>query len=76
MSRIIRYFDKTSESFVDEIVLPEIPLEQLQQLFNVDLENPMYDSFPIDEQKESFFKDYVDVEFLFDNFDYYLEYDA
>ncbi len=76
MPRIIRYYDKTNDYVVDEIVLPEIPLEQLQLLFNVDIENPMYDCFPIDEEKESFFKEYVDVSFLFDNFEYYLEYDS
>jgi len=36
----------------------------------------MYDSYPIDKVKEVFFKKYTDMNFDFDRFDYFLEYDA
>ncbi|WP_317918915.1 hypothetical protein [Vibrio sp. MACH09] len=34
MPRVIRYFDKTTEDFVGEITLPELPLDKLQILFD------------------------------------------
>ena len=56
MPRVIRYFDKATESYAGEVILPEIPLEQLQHLFGVEAENPMYDSFLVGEREESFFQ--------------------
>ncbi len=76
MPRIIRYFDKTTEDFVGEITLPELPLDKLQILFGVDAKNPMYDSFLITEKEVDFIKNYHDIKFELDRFDYFLDYDS
>ena len=75
MSRVIRYFDKVDESYIDEVLL-DVPLVLLQELFGVDADNPMYDCYPIGETHEAFFKNYSEINFNFDRFEYFLEYDA
>ncbi len=76
MTRVIRYFDKVDESYVDEVQLLEISLVLLQELFGLAKDNPMYDSYPIDETQENILKKYSDINFDFDRFEYFLEYDA
>ena len=76
MCRIIRYYDRNDELYVDEVRLPEIPLIQLQDAFHVSNENPMYDSFPILGEQEIFLKQFLKIDFDFDRFDYFLEFDA
>lgn len=75
MSRVIRYFDKVDESYIGEVLL-DIPLASLQELFGVDAGNPMYDCYPIGKAQEAFFKIYSKINFNFDRFEYFLEYDA
>ena len=75
MSRVIRYFDKVDESYIDEVLL-DVPLASLQELFGVDADNPMYDCYPIEKAQEAFFKTYSKINFNFDRFEYFLEYDA
>ena len=76
MTRVIRYFNKTDESYIGEVVLPEIPLVLLQKVYGVSTDNPMYDSYPVCLEQEIFFKKYVKTCFRFDTFDYFLDYDA
>jgi hypothetical protein len=73
MPRIIRLFDKKNECYLGEIKLPDIPLKELQEIFDIDVNNPMYDSYYIGKEKEFFFKKYVQIEFDFDKSDYFLE---
>lgn len=61
---------------MDEIILSEISLELLQDLFNVNADNPVYDSFPITKYQEAFFRKNLGIVFDFDQFEYFLEYDA
>jgi len=75
MSRVIRYFDKVDESYIDEVLL-DVPLVLLQELFGINADNPMYDCYPIARTQEAFFKKYCEINFNFDRFDYFLEYDA
>ena len=72
MPRVIEYFEKEGDAYIDEVVLPGILLEELQKLFNVEEDDPMYDCFPIGEKEAIFFKSYIDLEFCFDDYDYFL----
>lgn len=76
MPRVIRYFDKIDESYVDEVILPDILLVCLQDIFNISIDNPMYDCYLIDKSHQEFFNKNADFDFDFERFDYFLEYDA
>lgn len=75
MSRVIRYFNKVDESYVDDVLI-DVPLILLQELFGIEADNPMYDCYPIGKTQEAFFKKYSEINFDFDRFEYFLEYDA
>jgi hypothetical protein len=76
MPRVIRYYDKIAESYIREVTLPDIPLEELQKHFGVSSDNPMYDSYLIGVKDKEFFRCYSNIKFFFDQFDYFLEYDS
>lgn len=76
MPRVIRYFNKKTETLVGEAVLPEIPIDQLQAVFNVNRSDPMCDSFAIVVSNVAILKEYTNLRFDFHNYDYFLEYDA
>ncbi|WP_017294541.1 DUF7683 domain-containing protein [Geminocystis herdmanii] len=77
IKRFFRSFDKNGEDLVGEKPLNNLNLEELQKLFKVDSNNPMYDCYLI-ENKEQF--DYLQNKFnvkLNDElYDYYLETDT
>lgn len=75
MTRVIRYFDKVDESYVGEVQL-DVPLSLLQEFFGIDADNPMYDCYPIEKTQEAFFKKHSSIDFDFERFEYFLEYDA
>ena len=74
--RIIRFFDKESDSYVGETVLPDIPINKLQEAFCVSPGNPMYDSFPIQEAQARILTNYVEINFELSKYDYFLEFDS
>lgn len=76
MSRVIRYFNKSDESFCGEYYLEKEPLiKDLQVLFQVNESNPMYDSFLILHKHAEFLEQYSNKKFKFELYDYYLDYD-
>ena len=76
MARVIRYFNKVDESYVGEISMVDIPLEKLQEIFQVSSDNPMYDSFPILEDQIGFIKEELGIDVDIFRYDYFLEYDG
>lgn len=56
VSRWICGYDRETDQLVVEYHLPEAwTLQRLQELFDVPEENPMYDSFELDEEQERIF---------------------
>ena len=75
MPHIIRCFDRVDESYIGETQLLEIALTKLQEVFQLPPDNPMYDSYPIDEKKAKIIYEYVGVGVEIEQYDCFLEYD-
>ncbi len=76
MSNIRRYiavFSKSEDKLLYKFDLPEIELELLQDLVGERKSNPMYDCYDIDNSCVSFFKNYIDIDFDFEKYEYSLE---
>lgn len=75
--RFLRWFEKEGEDLVGEKLLNNVNIQELQTLFNIESNNPMYDCYLI-ENKEQF--DYLQNKFNIKTnnklYDYYLETDA
>jgi hypothetical protein len=75
MPRVLRYFEKIDEKFAGEVVLQNLDLAVLQELFFVNSENPMYDSFPVNNQQGHILFALTGFNFEFERFDYFIEYE-
>jgi len=51
IKRLLRSFDKNGEDLVEEKLLNNVNLEELQKLFKVDSNNPMYDCYLIESKR-------------------------
>ena len=77
MPRVIRWFDKIGDDFRGEKFLPDIPVVELKKIYPNTWADPlMYDCYDIAEKEADFFKQYVDIEFEFDKYEYFSEIDA
>tara|TARA_B100001093_G_scaffold455652_1_gene465994 strand:+ start:789 stop:1013 length:225 start_codon:yes stop_codon:yes gene_type:complete len=73
MPHLIRYYNREDDSLIGDLSLPEMPIGQLQAIFQVD--NPMYDCYEIKDEHISFFGKYIDYDFRLKKYDYFLEFD-
>ena len=79
VNRFVRVYSKRDDSFIEEILLEArtFSLEDLQKLFNVEKEDPMYDCYPlITSEQINYFLGGCPFETDFDLYDYRLEADA
>lgn len=77
MARVIRFFDKKTESYAGMISLLDIPLKLLHENFNVDEGDPnVYACYPITDKHQKFLKNYMSTKLDFQKFDYFLEFDS
>lgn len=67
--RVITTFNKADESYLGEFRLNEFNLSEVQRIFNVPKENPMFDCWEITEESSDYFK----RKFDFKNHIYYIE---
>jgi hypothetical protein len=74
MTRVLRYFKKTDESYAGEITVDIFSIEELRVYFGIEGENPMFDSFPVLSDIDSEFKNKLDIDLDFEKYDYFLEY--
>ncbi|MEH2355141.1 MULTISPECIES: hypothetical protein [unclassified Nostoc] len=77
VQRVIRWYDKHGSDFVGEKVLDNVNLSNLQNLFRIELDNPMYECYPIESFEQ---ENYLDKTFSFklntEAYDYFMECDA
>jgi len=76
MPHVIRCFDKIGGTLVGEVILKDIALDKLQELFHMPPEDPMYEMFPIHEKEAKFFYDLAKIELNISKYNCYLDYDA
>ncbi|WP_433962207.1 DUF7683 domain-containing protein [Larsenimonas salina] len=76
MERVIEVYHKDDKNYGDQLVreikLPEIPLSILQEIFSEPKGNEMYEVFPIDMEKSRRLAKYVDVDYKFNKYSYFL----
>ncbi|MBK1879690.1 DUF7683 domain-containing protein [Pelagicoccus mobilis] len=77
VTRLIRWFENDgSDTLVGEAPLSGPTLSELQELFEVPTDDPMYDCFPVAEKHRVFIESHASLSLDFDRFDYFLEADA
>jgi hypothetical protein len=66
LERLVRCFDKQTEELAKELPLRGTTLQQLQEIFSVPVDDPMYDCFPIErrhvQKLEPFLSEHIDLE--------------
>ncbi|MEN0056383.1 MAG: hypothetical protein AAGC65_22075 [Mucilaginibacter sp.] len=72
LKREIQYFDKADDSLVGQVDLAPIELSILQNYYEVDAEDPLFDMYQIEPVDATFLKPYTTLEFDFDQYDYWL----
>jgi hypothetical protein len=74
IERIITLFDRNSESHVCDINIDSVDLETLKRIFHPDDDDPlMYNVYPITEKEANELKPFIDLNYEFDKFYYYVE---
>ena len=74
--RMVYWFDKASDSFVGKAELHDITLLELQRMFNVPADNPMYDCWPIYAEHLGALMPHLAVPVDVDRYAYFVEADA
>jgi len=72
LKREIQYFDKADDSLVGQTDLAPIELPVLQNYYEVDSEDPLFDMYQIEPVDATFLKPYTSLEFDFEKYDYWL----
>lgn len=76
VTRWLRWFERHDDRFVGEKELRGITLEELQAMFGVDIENPMYDCFKVEAAHVHSLERVIDDRIDLTSFDYFVEADA
>jgi len=74
--RVMRWFDRSSDELVGSAPIRGIHLTELQRMFGVEPDDPMYDCYPVTPTQASQLQACVDVPILLDKYDYFVEADA
>jgi hypothetical protein len=72
LKREIQYFNKADESLAGEAELAPIELSILQNYFETDQDDPIFDMYQIEPVDATFLKPYTSLEFDFEKYDYWL----
>lgn len=76
VSRVLRWFEREGDDLVGEKIISNVDLEHLQKLFGIDLENPMYDCYPVESaQQINYFQNLLNLELDTKSYDYFVECD-
>jgi len=72
LKREIQYFNKADESLAGAAELLPIELSILQNYFETDQDDPIFDMYQIEPVDATFLKPYTSLEFDFEKYDYWL----
>lgn len=74
LKRYIAWYEKDGDKLVGQINLPAtFLLEDIQKLFSVPKDNPMYDCWDVNEDHVSEIQNHIDITFEFDKYEYFIE---
>lgn len=77
VERVLRWFEKEEGNLVGEKILDNIKLEQLQQLFKISPDNPMYDCYPVETSEQiEYFQKLLKFQLEPQSYEYFVECDA
>lgn len=77
VERVLRWFEKEGNNLVGEEVLDDVRLEQLQKLFVISPENPMYDCYPVESSDQiEYFQKLLNCRLDTYSYEYFVECDA
>ena len=77
IERVLRWFDKKGSNLVGEKVLDNVKLEQLQELFGISSENPMYDCYRVETSEQiGFLEQFLNTEIEPQSYEYFVECDV
>ena len=72
LKREIQYFNKADESLAGESELSPVELSILQNYFEADADDPIFDAYQLQPVDATFLKPYTTLEFDFEKYDYWL----
>lgn len=77
VQRFLRWFEKEGENLVGETLLNDVNIQELQTLFNLESNNPMYDCYLLENQQQfDYLQNKLNISLNNELYDYYLETDA
>lgn len=76
VERCVRCFEKDGDELLKILPLKEVTLAQLQKIFGVSAENPMYDCFSINPNQAEMLEPYLSEKLDLANCECFLECDA
>lgn len=77
VQRVLRWFEKEEGNLVGEKILDNIKLEQLQQLFKISPDNPMYDCYLVETYEQiEYFQKLLNFQLDRQSYEYFVECDA
>lgn len=77
VERVLRWFEKKESNLVGEKVLDNIKIEQLQHLFKISPDNPMYDCYPVETSEQiEYFQKLLNFQLDPQSYEYFIECDA
>lgn len=75
--RYLRLYEKDpGDDLVGEVELPDIDLREMQMIYGVDQNNPMFDCWRVEKHHNEFLEKYINIRVDFERYDYFIEADA
>ena len=71
--RSVTWYEKKGDSFVGEAPIHHLKTSDLQAIFGVPKDDPMYDCYPIGASHVNTLQKFVDVKIDIHSFDYFVE---
>jgi hypothetical protein len=77
INRVLRWFEKEGENLIGQKTIDNISLEQLQKLFGIDSQNPMYDCYLVESDEQiNYLQSLLDFQLDTQSYDYLVECEA
>jgi hypothetical protein len=74
INRVLRWFEKEGENLIGQKTIDNISLEQLQKLFSIDSQNPMYDCYLVESDEQiNYLQNLLDFQLDTQSYDYLVE---